>query len=95
MMVVALVSDLNFNLDTNCAHLPPTAAIEVQQQAHSVLHVRAAILPQLHAEHDSELPAALLHAGCQAAAVPLQHMFAPDQAAGRQDAACSRLTGAH
>ena len=79
-MVVALVSDLNFILDTNCAHLPPAAAIEVQQQAHSVLHVRAATLPQLRAEHDCELPAALLRDECQAAAVPLQKIIAPCQA---------------
>ena len=95
MMVIALGSDSKFILDTSCAHLPLAAAIEVQQQAHSVLHLCAAVEPQLRAERDSELPAALLHAGCQAAAVPLQHMFAPDQAKGRQDAACSRLTGLH
>lgn len=59
-------------LDTNRAHLLMAAAVQVRRQAHFVLHLCSAMLLQHRAEQDSELPAALLHAECQAAAVPLQ-----------------------
>jgi hypothetical protein len=95
VMVIAAWFDMKFILDTNCADLLTAAAIQVRQQAHSLQHRHAAVFLQYRAERNSELPAALLHAECQAAAVPLhKHCAISGKVlSARQDAACSGLTG--
>ena len=88
-MVIAAWFGVKFILDTNCADLLTAAAIQVRQQAHSSQHRHAAVLLQHRAERDSELPAALLRAGCQAAAVPLHTPLRHIRQSAQCKAGCS------